>query len=357
MATYIPSGCAFTTADVFYNIRYTVGIPNDVVDAMAPYSDSYLRRRMAIMRKVFAAMVKMVIEDIINDNATFHLPLNRQRKAYIYMRKYKGKELKKMIKAGMWKRLDVLASNFCTYIMTFMITGSDITPKYRKVHCTQKYKDQILKKINEGFQYGDGCNDKYLDDYVDKVQQLYPLLDKKLVKKILRYGWRSLFLFVNYGGDVVINSTDWKIKIYIGNIPKLANYDNYLQYYATQLARKLKLLYLRQHKGERCEYRYFAIGKKKYEEIKNKTGMINYGPVKFSTVLDECIVSRGYREFIYKVPIVSTFGHVSQRKDFITDRAEFIMKKPPVKELKDIQTRYNKYNDIYGARGNTKNKQ
>ena len=45
---------------------------------------------------------------------------------------------------------------------------------------------------------------KTIQDYYEEMYKLYPNVPKSDIKKILQFGWKSLYLHNSYGGDTLI---------------------------------------------------------------------------------------------------------------------------------------------------------
>jgi hypothetical protein len=88
---------------------------------------------------------------------------------------------------------------------------------------------------------------------------MYPDVPMHDIKKILQFGWKSLYLHNSYGGDVIIR--DENVFIYFGNLMK--DSIKWFTYYKRKLATKIKVLFLRRNKNIPWDgYYYFAINKK-----------------------------------------------------------------------------------------------
>jgi len=62
--------------------------------------------------------IKLVIEDVIENNATFHLP-TRKRSAEIKMKSTSDEKFAFARRKGKWADVDFLTSNFTGYQMIF----------------------------------------------------------------------------------------------------------------------------------------------------------------------------------------------------------------------------------------------
>jgi hypothetical protein len=59
---------------------------------------------------------------------------------------------------------------------------------------------------------------KTIKDYYDIICSKFPNVPKEDIKRILNYGWKSLYLHNSYGGDTFIKGNG--LWCYIGNLRK-----------------------------------------------------------------------------------------------------------------------------------------
>lgn len=185
---------------------------------------------------------------------------------------------------------------------------------------------------------------KTIDDYVDKLHEKYPIISEKDIRRIIKFGWRSIYLANIYGGDVCLKNS--KLWFYIGYLRRdpLKHYE----YYVKKLALKLRVLYKRK-KIQWDGYYYFALNDKQYENYlqqKKKRGRprkyFNYGTVMLYKIRGECELKNHSCKYIFKVSYDVDIGYTMLKKDYKTDKAELIQIREPMK-FKDILTSNNKY--------------
>jgi hypothetical protein len=102
---------------------------------------------------------------------------------------------------------------------------------------------------------------KQVKDYYEPMYEKYPDVPKEDIRRILNYGWKSLYLHNTYGGDTIIKDSNFWF--YIGNLKKSSL--KYFNYYIKKLIIKIKVLYKRL-KIEWDGYYYFALNDKQYED-------------------------------------------------------------------------------------------
>lgn len=186
---------------------------------------------------------------------------------------------------------------------------------------------------------------KRIQDYYDQIQEMYPDVPMHDIKKILQFGWKSLYLHNSYGGDVIIR--DENVFIYFGSLMK--DSIKWFTYYKRKLATKIKVLFLRRNKNIPWDgYYYFAINKKeeqKYFDSIKKRGRpkkwFTFGPIILYKIKEECIVREAECGLIFRVPYGADLGlHIFKRK-FKTDSAEVILQRS--NKFKDLLITNNEY--------------
>ena len=332
-------GCAFSLKNLFDNFPYKQ-LKINCKQCKAIIGDNH---RDKLVKKIFKENLKLVINDIIDNNVTFWLPLTGEKKCNIRMRRVQGKEFQNMRKAGKWKDIDILKSMFSGYQLSFSMLGKR-TPRVKSIYVNKELRDKIIENINNGVQYGDGKVDTTIKDYYEQMYQLFPNVPKQDIDKILKFSWKSLYLHNSYGGDVAISGdTFW---FYIGNLKK--NPLDHFYYYIRKLTVKLRVLY-RRKKIEWDGYYYFALSNSQYEKYlsqkKNKgrpRKYFNFGSVFIYQILDECKINEHYKKYIFRIPYISRMKIKYFIRNLVTDKAELILTREPMK-FKDINVFDNKY--------------
>lgn len=185
---------------------------------------------------------------------------------------------------------------------------------------------------------------KTINDYYENVRELWPRLPEKDIKRILNFGFKSLYLHNSYGGDTFIKDRDFLCYIgYLRN-DSVAHY----HYYIKKLIIKLRVLY-RRRKIPWDGYYYFALREDQYQNyLKQKKSRgrprkwFEYGLIMLYKIKEECLVSQYNCKYIFKVPYRSEIGSKSLQRNFISDCAELIEIRQPLK-LKDILVTNYKY--------------
>lgn len=109
------------------------------------------RHKERIVHEVFKYAVKLVLDDIIHNNASFSLPTGAKT-CILSMRRFKDSEFQQARRAGKWKDVDFLASNFTAYQMNLSLMSGGII-RDKLVYLDNQNKDSITDYTNEGKQY------------------------------------------------------------------------------------------------------------------------------------------------------------------------------------------------------------
>lgn len=109
------------------------------------------RHKEVIAKKIFKSAINMVLEDIIENNATFTLP-TKSRKAEIYMKRFFREEFSRARRNGKWSKVDFLTSNFCAYQMVFHFQSQGVM-REKLIYLDPSHRDRIVNYTNQGKQY------------------------------------------------------------------------------------------------------------------------------------------------------------------------------------------------------------
>lgn len=329
-------GCAFTLRDMFMNL------PKDKLKLKAAQCGTVQHKdRFAAI--IFKTCYKLVIKDIVQNNITFWFPLTGSKKCNMHMKRVQGIAFQKLRKAGKWKDVDILNSDFSGYEIRLFMLGNR-TPREKTVYVDKNFRNQITIHTNQGKNYGDSKYDKYLVDYLPEIYKLYPDIEKSDIKRILNFGWKSLYLHNSYGGDTVV--TDQTFWSYIGRLRRDSL--DHFHYYIRKLTVKLRVLY-RRKQVPWDGYYYFALTDAQYEHYlsqMNSRGRarkrFHFGTVVLYQLREECSIVNGGKKYIFRVPMIIRLRMTEFRQDYTTTGAELIEVREPLK-FKDILVYEHKY--------------
>ncbi len=187
---------------------------------------------------------------------------------------------------------------------------------------------------------------KHIQDYYSQIIKKYPDVPVSDIKKILNFGWKSLYQHNSYGGDVIVR--DNSTFIYFGRLKRDSL--KWFNYYKKKLATKVSILFRRRNRNIPWDgYYYFALNttqeKEYFNQIKNKgrpKKWFTFGPILLYKIKEECLIRESGKVAIFRVPMVADLGlHLFKRK-FKTDQAELILQRDPL-QFKDILVTSNNY--------------
>ena len=193
-------GCSFNISDLFFNFPYKK-LKLNCRDCLEITGDAH---RSLLVKKVFRASMKIVIQDIVERNVTFWLPLTGDKKCNMHMKRVSGKDFQKLRQAGKWDDIDIVNSNFSGYEIGFYMLGKR-TPRVKTVYVNKQTKEAISRYTNMGKQYGDGNIDTKISDYYPQIYKQFPKVPQEDIKRILTFAWKSVYLHNSYGGDLLIS--------------------------------------------------------------------------------------------------------------------------------------------------------
>lgn len=188
---------------------------------------------------------------------------------------------------------------------------------------------------------------KTIDEYYEQMYKEYPEVPKQDIKRILQYGYKSLYLANSYGGDVILSRN--KFQIYFGKLFKDA-LDHFI-YYQRKLITKLRILYKR-NKTPWNGYYYFGLTEQKYEAYKaqiKKRGRpkkwFTFEKVLLRKIYNECFVADSNCVAIFRIPMLVDIGLTKFYYTLKTNKAELVIEKGTTK-MKDMMTSCYEYEEI-----------
>lgn len=183
---------------------------------------------------------------------------------------------------------------------------------------------------------------KTIQDFYESMFEKYPTIPKQDIKRILQYGFKSLYLHNSYGGDTLINKKGFWF--YCGRL--MNDSIKYFEYYKRKMILKLRIMYKRNN-IEWDGYYYFALTKKEYQEYlsqKNKRGRpkkkFTFLKVILYKMYDECNISESNRVALFRIPMPIDFGFSLYKEKLVTDQSELILVREPLKFQDILLTNY-----------------
>lgn len=142
------TGAAFNLKEMFYNFP-TEKLNISCKECQMINGDMH---KDALARQIFKECYKTVLQDIIDNNITFELPVG-SKKSYINMRRVKGEDFKRARRSGKWQEIDFLSSMFSGYELALFMESKDRVPRSKTIYVDKNLKDQITNNTNQGKQY------------------------------------------------------------------------------------------------------------------------------------------------------------------------------------------------------------
>ena len=104
-----------------------------------------------LINRIMRACAKLVVDDIIENNATFRFPTGG-KKCFLRMEGVSGENFARARRKGMWKDVDFLMSDFTGYRLTMEYENRG-KRKRKKVYVGKRDKDRITEYTNQGKKY------------------------------------------------------------------------------------------------------------------------------------------------------------------------------------------------------------
>lgn len=142
------TGCAFNMDDMFMNFPYEK-LKLTCKQANEINKNSH---RDKLVKKIFRTCLKLVLEDVIDNNITFKLP-TRGIESEIHMRRIHGDKFSKARQNGKFKEIDFLESFFSGYEIELNMFKKGGLKRSKTVYVDPKLKQKIIDYTNKGKQY------------------------------------------------------------------------------------------------------------------------------------------------------------------------------------------------------------
>lgn len=142
------TGCAFNTSQLFINFPYKkLEITCNECEKI-----NGNRHRDALVNQIFREHYKMVINDVIDNNVTFQLPVNGRR-CEIHMQTFKDEQFKNFRRKGKWKSVDFLKSWFTGHMLGLFMHSPKRPPRVKNIYVNSELTEKINQYTNEGKTY------------------------------------------------------------------------------------------------------------------------------------------------------------------------------------------------------------
>ena len=108
--------------------------------------------RDVLMQRIFREHMKMLLNDVIDNNVTFQLPTG-SRKCDIHMQTIKGEPFKRLRRSGKFKNIDFLKSGFSGNQLGLFMYSPTQPPRIKNIYVNKELKDKIDNNTNSGKTY------------------------------------------------------------------------------------------------------------------------------------------------------------------------------------------------------------
>ena len=144
------TGCAFNLDEMLINLdKSKLNMTSELCKQIT--GDEH---KNTLIKRICLEGMKLVLDDIIDNNVTFELPTGSSRKTQIRMGRFSEEQFAKARRNGKFTDVDFLTSNFSGYQIILEMLYKDGRPKRkRQVYVDKARKDKITKYTNQGKQY------------------------------------------------------------------------------------------------------------------------------------------------------------------------------------------------------------
>ena len=142
-------GWACNLNDIFVRFPY-----EKYKNLIKNYKTKQLRRQK--VKQVFRTGVEIILNDIIENNATFKVPSLQYRGGEIHFEPVTGSEFKRLRAKGKFSRIDFLETLFTGYQLYLYLHGKNDNFLARKkipIYINKYYKQKMEDLVNQGKTY------------------------------------------------------------------------------------------------------------------------------------------------------------------------------------------------------------
>ena len=189
-----------------------------------------------------------------------------------------------------------------------------------------------------------------VEDYLPRLQKMFPKIDKRDIKRMVEYGWRMFYFYNLRGCDTLIESTKHKYWMYCGQLcsDSLKHFD----YYRQMLRRKLRVLYAKK-KIQWDGYYYTALSEEEYNDyIKSIKGRgrkrkyFKYNNKLSFKIFDEAKVYYSWAKYIIKFKYITDMGYSFYKEELKCTEVSLALVRECPDTFKEIMISSNNYDLI-----------
>lgn len=139
------TGCAFNMSEMFMNFPYEK-LKITCKECQRINGNNH---RNFLVYKVFRRALELILNDIIDNNIRFELPIN---KSYIHVKPFKNEDFSTGRRNGKWKEIDFLKSFFTGYQLVLELPHTKIARR-KPIYISGKLRQKLIDNVNNGKQY------------------------------------------------------------------------------------------------------------------------------------------------------------------------------------------------------------
>lgn len=184
----------------------------------------------------FKYCLSLILNTIIDEKVRFKIPY---QEAYIDFEITTGDKFLQQRQNGRFQDIDFVESDFTGYFINYYFK----TKAYQKaipIYIGGSLKKKFLDGINSGVKYYT-TKDLIVDDFIDKIQNKFPLYTKAEVKRIVIHGFRRMHSAIKFGCAISIVSRRYDVVAYIGKLTLTP--EKNIKEYSVRRDRKFRKIY------------------------------------------------------------------------------------------------------------------
>lgn len=243
-----------------------------------------------IASEIFTYCLYMILLDVINNNSIFVLPLYWGRYAELHLKEISEERFKELYNRGCFNEIDYVLSNFTAKVPVLTYKKRNGFYKDMPIHLYGRFKQDLINCSES--QFSNRCETKTIDDYIEKVKNRYTYINIQSIKKILNYGFNTIFRLIVKGADVRI-----KNDIYSFFCGKTFYDDEERKKYI----RHKQIIKLRMTYKYKCiDYNglyYFGLTENEYEKFNENNRKIKNIPIILYKIKEEIFLNKEYKYF------------------------------------------------------------
>lgn len=275
-------------------------------------------RLSQLYAKIFKYFFYIVIVDIIENRAMLKFPPGCS--AWMEMAPVTGDDFVRARQNGAFQDVDFLASGFAAY--TINIRFQNRYGKWvKRLYVSAKYRDRIVELTNKGVALT-STKIKNVSNYVEQVQQQFPILSKSELIKIIQFGLkRYAYANRNHCDVLLCNRTKSPINAFCGRLT-IDTLKHYKQWHVKWRMKERLLSHLKKEQWD--GYYYIGVDQKTHDELLKQKGKFkHFGNVYLVKIKKEFRHER-WCKHIWRVPFPIDCGWKFFREDYKSDKAEYV---------------------------------